>query len=262
MRNMHKSFFFSILIFCCVTLSAHVYKNNVVVSYYADDFHGKKTSNGEIFNMYDLTCANKSLPFNTVLRVTNLANGKKVDVRVNDRGPFVASRELDLSKAAAVKLDMIKSGTAKVKIEIISLGKYDAISDKTAAKACKIAGIPYTKVKLGTGSSSQSASTKVSASPSASNGTSASSSSKTYDAGTVWDIQLGAFGKKENANALAQKLLKAGFSEVAFQKTDSVYRVVIRKVPGENVNQMLDELSEKGFTEHSVRPRKAPSNQE
>ena len=76
-----------------------VYKASATASYYAGDFHGKKTSNGEIFNMWAMTCAHKKLPFNTILKVTNLANGKNVQVRVNDRGPFVADREIDLSKA-------------------------------------------------------------------------------------------------------------------------------------------------------------------
>ena len=69
--------------------------------------------------MYAMTCAHKTLPFGTVLRVTNLSNNKSVDVRVNDRGPFVKGREIDVSKAAAQKLGMIKTGTARVKIEIV-----------------------------------------------------------------------------------------------------------------------------------------------
>ncbi len=102
-----------------ISLFSEVYKTGVTASYYAEDFHGKRTSNDERFNMNDYTCAHKSLPFNTILKVTNLANGKTCEVRVNDRGPFVASREIDLSKAAAVKLGMIGSGTTKVKLEIV-----------------------------------------------------------------------------------------------------------------------------------------------
>ena len=96
-----------------------VYKSSAVASYYADKYHGRKTSNGEIFNMYDLTAAHKTLPFNTKVKVTNLSNGKSVIVRINDRGPFIKGREIDLSKAAAVKIGMIKSGTAKVSLEIV-----------------------------------------------------------------------------------------------------------------------------------------------
>ena len=78
-----------------------LYRAEAVASYYAEKYHGRKTANGEIFNMNAMTCAHKTLPFNTVLRVTNLANGKNVQVRVNDRGPFVNGREIDLSKGAA-----------------------------------------------------------------------------------------------------------------------------------------------------------------
>ena len=110
---MKRHFLLIIAIFICTSsLSAlDLYKTGVTASYYAEDFHGKRTSNGERFNMNDYTCAHKSLPFDTILRVTNLANGKTCNVRVNDRGPFVASREIDLSKAAAIKLGMIGSGT-------------------------------------------------------------------------------------------------------------------------------------------------------
>jgi len=90
-----------------------------IASYYADKFHGKKTASGEIFNMYKFTCAHKTLPFGTKLKVTNLLNSKSVVVTVNDRGPFVQGRVLDLSKAAAEKIDLIKTGTAKVKCEIV-----------------------------------------------------------------------------------------------------------------------------------------------
>lgn len=87
-------------------------------SYYADKFHGKKTASGEVFNQYKLTCAHKTLPFGTKLEVTNLKNNKTVTVVVNDRGPFVSGRVVDLSKAAAKKIDMIKYGVVKVKCVI------------------------------------------------------------------------------------------------------------------------------------------------
>ena len=89
-------------------------------SYYADKFEGRLTANGERFDQDELTCAHKTLPFNTVLKVTNLDNGKSVVVRVNDRGPFIDGRVVDLSKAAAKKIEMIRAGVVKVKCEIIS----------------------------------------------------------------------------------------------------------------------------------------------
>lgn len=90
-----------------------------VCSYYGKKFHGKQTANGEFFDMYALTAAHKSLPFGTVLEVENLANNKKVVVRINDRGPFVRNRILDLSYAAAQAIDMLNSGTTKIKATII-----------------------------------------------------------------------------------------------------------------------------------------------
>ncbi len=92
-------------------------------SYYADKFHGRKTANGEIFDMYKKSAAHKTLPFNTMLKVTNLKNNKNVVVRINDRGPFVRGREIDLSYRAAQELDMIPEGVAKVQIKILELGK-------------------------------------------------------------------------------------------------------------------------------------------
>jgi len=88
-------------------------------SYYADKFHGRQTASGEIFNMNKMTCAHKTLSFGTRLLVKNLKNGKTVIVRVNDRGPFVGNRVIDLSKAAAQKLDMIRSGVIDVEITIL-----------------------------------------------------------------------------------------------------------------------------------------------
>lgn len=94
-----------------------VYKGEA--SYYSDEFHGKKTASGEKFDMGDLTCAHKSLPFNTKLEITNLANGQKVVVRVNDRGPYKDGRVVDLSKAAAKKISLVKMGVAKVRAEVV-----------------------------------------------------------------------------------------------------------------------------------------------
>jgi rare lipoprotein A len=90
-----------------------------VASYYGKKFHGRKTANGEVFNMYKLTAAHRVLPLGTVAKVTNLANGRWVVVKVNDRGPFIEGRILDLSFAAALEIEMVQQGTAKVMIEIV-----------------------------------------------------------------------------------------------------------------------------------------------
>lgn len=95
-----------------------------IASWYGPDFHGKKTSSGEIYNMYAMTAAHKTLPLPTYLEVENLENGRKIIVRVNDRGPFHDNRVVDLSYTGAIKLDMIGKGTALVDIRAINPRSY------------------------------------------------------------------------------------------------------------------------------------------
>lgn len=85
-------------------------------SYYADQFEGRTTASGAIFTQHKITAAHKSLPFGTKVKVRNLSNSKKITVRINDRGPFVAGRIIDLSKKAARRLDMIQAGVVAVEI--------------------------------------------------------------------------------------------------------------------------------------------------
>ena len=100
--------------------SAQGFEQIGIASWYGKKFHGHLTSNGEIYDMYAMSAAHKNLPLPTYLNVTNLANNKSVIVRVNDRGPFHQDRIVDLSYSAAYKLDMLKTGTAKVKITAIT----------------------------------------------------------------------------------------------------------------------------------------------
>ncbi|HSP88125.1 MAG TPA: septal ring lytic transglycosylase RlpA family protein [Ignavibacteriaceae bacterium] len=94
-----------------------------VASYYSDEFHGRKTANGETYDMYGLTAAHKTFPFNTEVRVTNLSNGKSIVLRINDRMPGYKGRIIDISFQAARELGMIISGTANVKVEVLSWGE-------------------------------------------------------------------------------------------------------------------------------------------
>ncbi|MEN8221875.1 MAG: septal ring lytic transglycosylase RlpA family protein [Acidobacteriota bacterium] len=92
-----------------------------IASWYGGKFNGRRTSNGEIYDMYKLTAAHKELPFNTIVEVENLRNRKKVIVRINDRGPFVKDRIIDLSYKAAISLEMDDAGTAPVALRIVDL---------------------------------------------------------------------------------------------------------------------------------------------
>ena len=90
-----------------------------VASWYGADFHGKPTSSGEVYDMYQFTCAHNTFPLGTVVMVTNLENGRSLELKVNDRGPFVKERIIDVSYAAAQMLGMWEKGTAPVKVEVV-----------------------------------------------------------------------------------------------------------------------------------------------
>lgn len=96
--------------------------NSVIASFYGEYFHGKTTANGETYDMNALTAAHKTLPLGTIAKVTNLENNKSVVVRINDRGPYIEGREIDLSKGSFSKIGNIEQGLLNVAIEIIELG--------------------------------------------------------------------------------------------------------------------------------------------
>jgi len=104
--------------------SAKGYTAEGGASWYGQKFHGHLTSNGERYNMYSMSAAHKTLPLPSFVKVTNLSNNKQVIVRVNDRGPFHGGRLIDLSYAAAAKLDMLKQGTARVKLQVIHVDQH------------------------------------------------------------------------------------------------------------------------------------------
>jgi rare lipoprotein A len=101
-------------------LLPNIYSEQGIASWYGPPFHGRRASDGEIFDMNQLVAAHRTLPFGTIVRVTNLSNGMQVDVRIIDRGPFVAGRVIDLSLAAAQAINMVGPGTASVKLELVS----------------------------------------------------------------------------------------------------------------------------------------------
>jgi rare lipoprotein A len=96
-------------------------RGTMKASWYGSRFHGKKTANGEIYDQMAYTAAHKSIRFGTLLKLTNMKTGKFLVVRVNDRGPYIPRRQLDLSKAAAIELDVIANGIARLKVEEIHL---------------------------------------------------------------------------------------------------------------------------------------------
>ena len=103
------------------SLVKYINKGTMRASWYGPRFHGRLTANGEIYNQMAYTAASKTMKFGTLLKITNLKNHKSVIVRINDRGPYVRGRQLDLSKGAALKLGMMQRGVIKIKVEQLKL---------------------------------------------------------------------------------------------------------------------------------------------
>ena len=215
--------------------------NNVFASYYGEPFHGRPTASGEIFNMNDYTAAHKTLPFGTMLEITNLENGKKVTVRVNDRGPFVGNREIDLSRAAAEMLGMIGQGIARVNIRQVGQQEVNQMEKDTES-------LPDSPVV-----SQESEEVQRETSNSTSNNRQKSlvymPTTAEETKGVLWRIQVGSFTREENALQLVIKLRDVGF-EPAYEKTETHVRVVlygIRPTELDKVKEVLDRNNYRGY---------------
>lgn len=125
-----KRFIITLIALVCLTslifAQSDIISPETYASYYGEAFNGRPTASGEIFDMNAYTAAHRTLPFGTMVEVTNLENGKKVIVRINDRGPFVGNREIDISKAAAASLDMLSRGVTRVSLRRIDLNDKNA----------------------------------------------------------------------------------------------------------------------------------------
>ncbi len=183
-------------------------------SWYGKKFHGHLTSNGEVYDMYAMSAAHKNLPLPTYLKVTNLGNNKSVIVRVNDRGPFHQSRIVDLSYSAAYKLDMLKAGTAKVKITAIT-----EFGEKTKKNSSQVANI-----KTGTHVPNI-----------------ALPHEKNY-------IQVFATSKYQLAKSTAKMLSKQYSQTVNYPKKNGLYRIQIGPVVNKTkLNKLLIELKQGNY---------------
>ena len=201
-----------------------------IASWYGPDFHAKKTSNGEIYNMYAMTAAHKTLPMNTVVRVDNLDNGRSTIVRINDRGPFVAGRIIDLSNKAAHEIDMVRKGTARVKVTV--LGYNGLIDDKNAPSVNSIEQKPEVEkievveddvIATNINTNIGMVSAPITTSKSSSKESSKSSS------GGKFSIQIGAFSLQAGASKTVDEY-KAKFpsKKIEYVENGGIYRVYIR----------------------------------
>lgn len=189
-----------------------------IASWYGTKFHGKRTSNGESYDMYAMTAAHKNLPLPTYVKVTNLNNGKYVIVRVNDRGPFHENRIIDLSYSAAIKLDIVKNGTGLVEVRAIQPGETITASSNEGAPATAVSS---------------------------------------YNNKAGFYIQVGSFGQLTNAENLRKKLGPLGehlikISQVVVEGK-TLYRVRIGPLTDIDVSDSITtQLKSYGVSEHRI----------
>ncbi len=207
---MHKfivsAFMLNIMLIICTISKAQNdnYIQTGLASFYADKFEGRATANGEIYYHIRKTAAHPDLPFGSVVKVTNLENNKFVVVRINDRGPFVQNRIIDLSKSAAQALDFVDKGLAKVRVELIA--STDDLPGKEPGKAEEKSDYYRLEVK------------------------------KASPAGK--GVQIGSFSSNENVLKLVERLKdqynEAVYIEVAETGEQKLYRVIIGNFSSEN----------------------------
>ena len=221
--KVHAIFLTALIATASLASAEELYKINVIASYYGEELNGNRTASGEIFNMNDYTAAHNTLPFDTLVKVTSLATSKSVVVRINDRGPSAPGREIDVSKAAASDLGMLKSGTARVSMEIIQWGT----SNGPTTDVSGVVETPYEQ------------------------------EARISNLGEKhYDVQLGAYADFSNAKVLADKINSEGFKNIAYQSEDGITRVVIRDVPASELDFTVEALKQHGFDEYLVRQRK------
>ena len=195
-----------------------------LASWYGPGFHSERTSSGEPYDMYAMTAAHKTLPIPAYVRVTNLENGRSVVVRVNDRGPFVGERIIDLSYTAASKLDMLRAGTARVEIRVL-----DARSNTSSQS---IALTPPTQLPTGTPTG-------------------------TATGGRF--LQVGSFGSSVNASALVGRLTAAGISGASVREARVGDRLLYRVRVGPVVDagqaaRLTEQLRDAGVPDARLAP--------
>ena len=187
-----------------VLASADGYAERGVASWYGAKFHGAKTSSGEPYDMYQASAAHRTLPLPSYVRVTNLENGRSLVVRVNDRGPFRDNRVMDLSYAAALKLDIVRKGTG-----LVELYALDAAEIAAAAAPPEVAPAPSATATAPVTTSALPEAPILAVQP------------------LVW-LQVGAYGTRDNAERVRQRLAAAGLDAVTLLESADAARPLIK----------------------------------
>ena len=207
------------------------YHDRGIASWYGTQFHGERTSDGETYDMYAMTAANKVVPIPCYARVTNLQNGKSVVVKINDRGPFVGNRLIDLSYAAASRLDMLGTGTALVDVHAVTAG--EANPPPALPPAAAPAGVTVTAA------------------------VNAPALATAPDLNPKIFLQVGAYAERANADTALQKLAVNGVQKTFILPVNengrTLYKVRIGPVAGvEGVDSLSTRLAALGFPDAEI----------
>lgn len=202
-----------IVLFLLLGTAASALEQEGLASWYGGKFQGRQTASGEIFDTNELTAAHKSLPFGTIVKVTNLENGKSTVVRINDRGPFVPGRIIDLSRAAAAHIGLAGQGVAKVRIQVLA---------PDSPEAADLAVNPGAGAAL-------------------------SRTAATYS------IQVAAFRNREYAERSLASLTHKGFTGALEKTTEGIYRVLVHNVPESQLPAVKQRLREYGWVDFVTR---------
>ena len=238
---MKRSIFLILIISSIVTFSAAQttsitnFSEEGQASWYGRGFEGRPTASGEIYNPALLTAAHRTLPFNTIVTVTNLHNMRQVTVRINDRGPFVAARIIDLSEAAAEALDMINAGLAQVLV----------ISGNALHPAVPPAAPP--PIAISPQPAAPAPGTFFPAPPARILGGMPPS-----DSPSLYRLQIGAYSVDRNAVVTFEKLRSAGL-DPRYEQSGELIRVVLSGLRAENIPQIAQSLGNSGFYEAIIR---------
>ncbi len=216
--------------------SSHGFNERGIASWYGKKFHGRRTSSGETYDMYAMTAAHKELPLPTYVEVTNLKNGKRIIVRVNDRGPFHDNRIIDLSYSAARKLDIVREGTGLVEVRALNPMNYRTVNASDSS-ATQVAVADMEEIP-GDENSVELIDIPITEPP------------------QVF-IQVGAFSNRENANQLKNQLNQLELGEVTISSVTlnekQLHRVRIGPMETvESADAMVVKLIDMGMQEHRV----------
>jgi rare lipoprotein A len=286
MKRIISILFFSLAVFAAAQeTTAGLFRQEGIASWYGPEFDGQPTASGEIFNSALFTAAHPTLPFGTAVTVTNKQNNRTVTVRINDRGPFVSARIIDVSKAAAEQLDMIATGTAPVLIEsqgsaaaqpptqppappqVVSEApppETPALPTTTyihpvpeAASVPAASSIPPPSVPAATSVPSAPSVPAVSSIPAAPGVQYSRVSVRlipaiTPDRNKVYRLQVGSYKVPRNAMEAFEKLKNVGLNP-AYERNGDFYRVVLAGIRAGDINSVVEKIGSAGFSEALIR---------